>query len=321
MGWGRRNWADGTGRSPGLCWLGAMEQPVRTALCRLAEGQCGLFSAAQAAHLGVSRAQLTRAALHGHLRRSRMGVYAFNGPPGRRCEPLVAAALAAGPHAVISHTAAAVLHRLAGIRLAAMVPELTVAHPHHPKLAGVVVHRGAPLPAQDVAVKYGVLVTSPARTLLDLAGRYRPSALERLLDEGLIERRWGVVELRMCLERTAPNARGRSTMDHLLALRAERPAADSVLEALAFEALQPLAPFKTHFVLEIGPSVYVLDAAWPDRRVAAEIVGRAHRVASRSAFDRERRKLNALAAAGWRVAHQTSVMAAAEMVATVRKLL
>ncbi len=300
---------------------GAMEQALRTALCRLAEGQCGLFSAAQAAHLGVSRAQLTRAACQGHLRRSRMGVYAFNGRPAHRCEPPVAAALAAGPHAVVSHTGAAVLHRLSGTTTAASVPELTVPHPHNPKLAGVVVHRGAPLPAEDVAVKYGVLVTSPSRTLLDLAGRYKADVLERLLDEGLIERRWSVAGLQRGLERTAPNARGRSTMEDLLALRAERPAADSILEARAFEALRPLAPFKTHFVTGVGRNVYVLDMAWPDRRVAAEIVGRTHRVASRSAFDRERRKLNELAAAGWRVAHLTSVMSGAEMVATVRRLL
>jgi len=43
--------------------------------------------------------------------------------------------------------------------------------------------------------------------------------------------------------------------------------------------------------------------------------------ASRSAFDRERRKLNALVTAGWRIAHLTAAMSADEMVATVRALL
>jgi hypothetical protein len=60
-------------------------------------------------------------------------------------------------------------------------------------------------------------------------------------------------------------------MGSLLAVRAERPAADSVLQARAFEALRPLAPFKTRFVLAVGRNVYVLDAAWPDRRVPAGI--------------------------------------------------
>ena len=94
-----------------------------------------------------------------------------------------------------------------------------------------------------------------------------------------------------------------------------------MLEARAFEALRPLSPFKAHFPLSIGQAVYIIDVAWPNRRVGAEIVGRAHRVASRTAFDRERRKLNDLAAAGWRIAHLTSVMSGNEMVEAVRRLL
>ena len=71
----------------------------------------------------------------------------------------------------------------------------------------------------------------------------------------------------------------------------------------------------------LGGRVYVIDAAWPEYRVAAEVVGRAHRVASRSAFDRERRKLNELGAFGWRIAHLTAVMSAEEMIGAVRSLL
>jgi very-short-patch-repair endonuclease len=80
-------------------------------------------------------------------------------------------------------------------------------------------------------------------------------------------------------------------------------------------------PFEVHFSTVLGDRVYVIDVAWPEDKVAAEVVGRAHRVASRSAFDRERRKLNELAAYGWKVAHLTAVMSADEMVAAVRSLL
>jgi hypothetical protein len=85
--------------------------------------------------------------------------------------------------------------------------------------------------------------------------------------------------------------------------------------------LRALSPFQAHFVLSVGKAVYVIDAAWPDKRVGAEIVGRAHRVASRSAFDRERRKLNDLASVGWRIAHLTSAMSPTEMIAAVKRLL
>ena len=88
-----------------------------------------------------------------------------------------------------------------------------------------------------------------------------------------------------------------------------------------FLALQPLAPFEAHFLTSVSSRDYILDVAWPEHRVAAEIVGRAHRVASRSAFDRERRKFNALAAAGWRIAHLTAAMTPTEMLGAVRSLL
>jgi hypothetical protein len=297
-----------------------MDQTERMALAQLAQGQCGLFSAVQAARLGICHAQLSRASRQGHFRRVRSGIYAAGGVPASPWEVVVAAALAAGPWAVISHTGAAAFNRLEGVGVGSRVPELIVPRDRHPRLSRVVVHRCGPLSPQDVLVKCGVLVTSPARTLVDLAGRYKLNALARILDEGLIEHRFGIVEVRRCLERTATNTPGRSRIQQLLAARSEGPAADSILEARSLEALQPLAPFKVHFVVGIGGNVYVLDAAWPDRRVAAEIVGRSHRMASRSAFDRERRKLNALAGAGWRVAHLTSVMTAAEIVAAVRGL-
>jgi hypothetical protein len=260
-----------------------MEQTDRIALGQLAQSQCGLFSAAQAARLGLGHAQLSRADRQGHFRRVRSGVYAVGGVPRSPWEPLLAAALAAGPCAIISHAGAAAFHKLDGRVVASQLPELIVPRDRHPRLSRVVVHRCGPLSSQDVTVRYGVLVTSAARTLVDLAGRYKLQALERILDENLIEHRFGVVELKRCVQRTTPNTPGRSKIQRLLTLRSEGPAADSVLEARCFEALRPLAPFKAHFVMGVGHNVYVLDAAWPDRRVAGEIVGRSHRVASRSA--------------------------------------
>jgi hypothetical protein len=88
-----------------------------------------------------------------------------------------------------------------------------------------------------------------------------------------------------------PNTPGRPHLERLLRLRADDRIADSVLEAKAFRALAPLRPFEVHFPVEMGTAVYILDAAWPLHRVGAEVIGHAHRAASRSAFDRERRKL------------------------------
>ncbi|MGA3219407.1 MAG: hypothetical protein ABSE77_10105 [Acidimicrobiales bacterium] len=136
-----------------------------------------------------------------------------------------------------------------------------------------------------------------------------------------MQRRWTVPELQECLARARPNVPGRAYLQRLLVLRAESPTADSLLEAQAFRALAPLMPFETHFAIVVDDRLYVVDVAWPERKVGAEIAGRAHRVVSRSAFDRERRKFTSLNAAGWKIAHLTAVMSGAEMVAAVRLLL
>jgi len=134
-------------------------------------------------------------------------------------------------------------------------------------------------------------------------------------------RRWSVEQLQDCLGRARQNVPERAKLRELLALRAEEPSADSMLESRVFRALGPLMPFEVHFSTVLGGRVYVIDAAWPEAKVGAEIVGRAHRVASRSAFDRERRKLNELGAFGWTVAHLTAAMSAEEMIAAVGALL
>jgi predicted transcriptional regulator of viral defense system len=87
-----------------------MDKATRTALSRMAAAQRGLFSVAQAKEIGVSCAQLSRAHAAGQLVRLRRGVYAINGTPSLLWQQIVAAALAAGPEAVVSHASAAAVH-------------------------------------------------------------------------------------------------------------------------------------------------------------------------------------------------------------------
>jgi Transcriptional regulator, AbiEi antitoxin len=299
--------------------LGFVDKTTRLALSHLATSQRGLFSVAQARAIGVNNIQLLRAESSGALRRVRRGVYAMAGVVLSTWEQVVAAALAAGPAAVVSHSSAAAVHHFEYRPFGAI--ELTLPRQGYSRPPGVRVHRSTDLAVEDIVERAGVFVTSGPRTLVDLAGRLGPAITEKLLDEGLIERRWSVEELQDCLSRARQNVPGRDRLRQLLAVRAEEPNADSVLESRVFRALEPLMPFEVHFSLVLSGRVYVIDAAWPEEKVGAEVVGRAHRVASRSAFDRERRKLNELAAFGWRIAHLTAVMSAEEMITAVRLLL
>lgn len=298
-----------------------MNREARLALHHLAEAQKGLFSAAQAAQLSIDYRTLSRAVAHGYVRRSRPGVYAISGGRPSKWEPMLAAALSVGPSAVVSHSTAACVHRLWCAPPLPDLIEITVPPPSATRLSGTVVHRRAQLPEVDIVDKHGIKVTSAPRTLVDLAARLSPEVLARTIDEGFLERYWDVHELLACLGRAAENTPGRRQLGRLLHERLDRPVPDSHLEIKMYQALRPLEPYEPHYQVNVGRSTYVLDAAWPARRVAAEIVGRRPRAVSKSTFDRERRKLNALAAAGWRVAHLPSAMSPTEVVGTVRALL
>jgi hypothetical protein len=222
-----------------------MDRETRDKLHRTAANQRGLFSAAQAAEVGVSYQQLDRAEHAQELRRVRRGIYAWAGVPPCRWDGVVAAVLAAGPAAVISHGSAASVHRFEfGVN--DQQAELSVPKGARPRLDGIIVHRSSDLSPPDIVTKRGVQVTSPARTLLDLAGRLGPRLAEKPLDEGIIARRWTAAEVGEALTRARTNLTGRAQLEELLAYRLEAPKADSVLEARAFRALEPLKPFEAH---------------------------------------------------------------------------
>ena len=97
----------------------------------------------------------------------------------------MAAVLTCGPGAVLSHQSAASLWGIrptAKIRIDVTAPRdlraRTGLHPHT-----------ATLPGDEVTVHDGIPTTTPARTLLDLAGVVPRQTLERALDEAEVLRR------------------------------------------------------------------------------------------------------------------------------------
>ena len=96
----------------------------------------------------------------------------------------MAAILACGPSAVLSHQSAAALW---GIRPTAKARiDVTVPQQLRPR-KGLHPHR-ATLPADEITVHDGIPTTTPARTLLDLAAVVPRQTLERALDEAEVLR-------------------------------------------------------------------------------------------------------------------------------------
>ena len=254
--------------------------------------QHGAFSRDQALAGGVSASGCDRRLRSGlWLRSEEPGVYVVHGRSATWHQRLIVSVLAGPPGTVASHRAAAVLH---GARSGTPV-ELTVPDGAYHRLHAVV-HQ-LEVGAADRCVVAGIPTTRPERTLIDIAAVVTDEAAEvaveavfRLgltthdrLDRYLVSagRRWGVGRLRRVLELS----------------RAGRPTG-SELEVRFLQLLRAAGveePLRQYEVRVDGQR-YFLDFAYPERRVALELDGRAFH-----GFDEDRRRQNSLVLAGWTV--------------------
>jgi very-short-patch-repair endonuclease len=294
--------------------------PLRKALA-VAEPQRGVITGAQLRLVGVSGPETQALLLTGWLRQIRPGAYAIAGRPHSAWEYAVAAGLLAGSEAALSHATAAAIHRFPGVA-AGTTPEITVPRARHLRLAGVRVHRVAALPPCDVEQRSGVGVTTPARTVVDLAARLEPAQLARIIDEGSIARAWTIQGLAECASRVGRQGRaGGRVMRAVLADRLDEPDAETALELRMIRVLAPYAPFETQYQVVLDGELFILDIAWPWWRVAAEVDGWWVRARSRNKFDHDSHRTNVLVAHGWKVAHVTSAMDDARVLQDVGRLL
>ena len=135
-----------------------------------------------AARGGLSDDVIAHRIAIGHLFREYAGMYSVGRPATTPLERASAAVLACGSKAALSHASAMVLW---GFWRRWETPfEVTVIR-GHPRPPGVTVHRSRTLTSRDVRTQLGIRVTSPARTLLDIAPRLTPQHLARTVDDAL----------------------------------------------------------------------------------------------------------------------------------------
>lgn len=292
------------------------------ALLEMASDQRGLVTRAQVVQAELSRHAVRRLIDEGWLRRVRHGVYAVGGYHASSWDPAVAALLVAGPGAVLSHTSAAAIHRFPGLAAVPRHPDLTVVIPRHPRVYGAILHRVSRLDPIDVTGRPPLLLTSPTRTLVDLADTVPAAQLATIVDEGTSSRRWTVEDLWSARARAGERRRpGTRVLDQILAARQAEPQVDSPLELRVVRVLAPLGPFETQYQLVIDNQIVIIDVAWPKVRVGVEVDGFAVHGRSRSRFDNDRHRANLLTAHGWRVAHVTSAMDDDTILRSVRRIL
>jgi hypothetical protein len=255
-------------------------------IAALAERQGGIVSRAQLVARGLSAQSIDRRIRAGRLHIVYRGVYAVGhrvlGAEGRRW----AAVLACGDGAVLSHASAADAWDIRHSHAATI--DVSVRSRARVRQRGIRVHRPRSLPADEVTTLRGLPITTPARTLLDLAaGGLRDRPLEAALDRAERECKVDWADVRRLLDRHA----GRPGV----------PALDAVLARYVPGSVETLSRIE-EIVLELcdefaipRPQVNCLiegkrrDFYWPDARLVVEADGyRYHRSPSAFNDDRER---------------------------------
>lgn len=285
----------------------------------LATSQHGVLSRAQLLQLGVGRGAIRYRLAVGRLHRVHVGVYAVGHSAMTKEGRWMAAALACGPAAVLSHRSAAALW---GLRPSAATRiDVTVPGRSRRGRPGIALHLVRELPSDDRSHHCGIPITTVARTLLDLADVVRPEQLERAFEEA---DRLRLLDVR-ALERVFRRSRGRRGLRPLADLLAfQRPPAPptrSELERRFLDLCRTAGlPRPAVNVMVAG---FEVDALWLDARLIVELDGYAfHRTVA--AFERDRRRDAMLQLAGYRVmrfTHRRLEAERATVVETVRGML
>jgi very-short-patch-repair endonuclease len=145
-------------------------------VAQLAAAQWGVLSLDELRSCGLSRDAVETRVHNGHLHPLYRGVYAVGHANLTREGAFLAAVKACGPNAVLSHFSAAALYGL--VRWDHRYPEVTTTTRRRHR--GIRVHRTTELDARH---HQGIPVTTPARTLIDLAGTLDYRALRRAVRE------------------------------------------------------------------------------------------------------------------------------------------
>jgi very-short-patch-repair endonuclease len=262
--------------------------------------QLGLITRRQLLALGLSAPAISYRLEAGRLRRVHPAVYALAGFPSTWDQDLLAALMAAREHAAITHFAAGTLWHLEAVT--AECPHVLVVHRRKLELEGVVVHRTRSVARGDI-VRHGLLrVTSPARTLIDLATVLAADPLEDALDDALRRRLVSVTRLSARIE-TRNGIAGMGTLRRLLRERSTERESGSGLENRFLRTFLKAGlprPVRQYEVRNReGRFIARLDFAYPQARLAIEIDGYASH-SGRKRWERDLARQNRLIVEGWR---------------------
>jgi very-short-patch-repair endonuclease len=269
---------------------------IELMLRELGAAQHGVVARAQLLGRGLSVYAVDRLVRARRLTVLQRGVYQIGPLPLPRAAEK-AAVLASGRDARLSHRTAA---RLEGMLEAAgpvSTVEVTMPRRKHRRLEGVRIHRVRDLRTDEVTLVDGMPITTPARTLLDIAETETARVVEQAYAKAL-RMRLVTPDMMLDIVERHPNHRGAPLWRRLLAEHGApaftRSEAEEKLLDIARSARLPRPE------LNVQVLGHELDFVWRDARVVAEVDGYAFHASARS-FAADRRRDAELTAAGYRV--------------------
>jgi very-short-patch-repair endonuclease len=231
--------------------------------------------------------------------RALRGVYADARAPSSLRQSCLAAQLWAATDPVTSFVAAGTLWNIDG--LAATRPELWVPQTSNARSELVVVHRGT-VALNDRRRLGPITLTSPARTIVDLAGVLDDEDLNAATEDVIHRGLSTSMSIRRCLDALGGKGRpGAGRLREILDDRGNQRPTMSRLEVKIWRTLRAkgLRPVRQHPV-KCGGRTYWIDCAFPQWRVAVEGFGDKFHRSPRNR-KRELKRLADLASVHWRV--------------------
>ena len=272
-------------------------------LAELADRQHGVVSREQLIRLGLKPGAIGRRIRAGRLHQLHPGVYSVGHRVLSRKARWMAAVLASGPDAVLSHWSAAALW---GIRPNGRTRiDLTV--PHRSRSSELICRHISQIPPDERSVKDGIPVTSVPRSTFDLARTVDLDTTVSMLREAEYHELYDRLSLSDLLERY-PKKRGSRKVRAALQRLKEEPSGRkrSKLEERFAPFLRrhrlPLPRFNDWILLD--SKRYRVDCHWPGTGQIVELDGwEGH--GTRSAFREDRARDRALRVAGYSVTRLT----------------
>jgi hypothetical protein len=234
--------------------------------------QHGLITSAQLNEAGLSRAGVSKRAAKGRLHRIHRGVYAVGHTRLSQEGRWMAAVLAAGDGAVLSHLAAAKLWNIWRRRVDGI--DVTAPHRHQLPTSEVRPHYSRRLDAKDTTTRNGIPVTTVARLLVDLTDELNPYQLANVIHEAAFRNLYDA----RATEAAMARANGRHNLPSLqAAVRAHAAGSAGTKSDLEDRFLQlalELGHAEPLVNTKIGP--HEVDFYWPELNLTVEIDGPGH---------------------------------------------